>query len=102
MDLNEIISSLSQDDINKLKEVAATILPSDSAPSNNEVNNIAAQVGKLGSVIGADDEKTALIRALKPMLSVERQKKADEAIKLMGLIRLLPTLRDSGILKNLL
>lgn len=59
-------------------------------------------LGKLSSALSHDDERTALIRALKPMLSEPRQQKAEEAIKILKLLQLLPLLRDSGLLKGLL
>lgn len=48
-----------------------------------------------------DDKNTALIRALKPHLKESRQHRADEALRLMQLMAILPALRDSGILGNL-
>lgn len=59
-------------------------------------------LGKLSSALSHDDERTALIRALKPMLSEPRQQKAEEAIRILKLLQLLPLLRDSGLLKGLL
>jgi hypothetical protein len=48
-----------------------------------------------------DDKNTALIRALRPHLKKERQHRVDEALRLMQLASLLPTLRESGILGKL-
>jgi hypothetical protein len=59
-------------------------------------------LGVLGNNINAKDNRTALIEALKPMLSEPRRQKADEAIKILRLINLIPLLRDSGLLKGLL
>ena len=61
----------------------------------------------LGSIMGAlnssnDNKSAALISALKPYLSGPRQHKADEAIKLLKLLSLLPVLRDSGIISSIL
>ncbi len=44
-----------------------------------------------------EDDNTRLLHALRPLLSEERQKKLDEATKLLQLIRLLPLLKGSGI-----
>jgi hypothetical protein len=44
-----------------------------------------------------EDDNTRLLRALRPLLCEERQKKLDEATKLLQLIRLLPLLKGSGI-----
>lgn len=45
-----------------------------------------------------DDQNTQFLRAMKPLLSAERAKKIDDAIKVLGLMKLLPLLRDSGFL----
>lgn len=44
------------------------------------------------------DERLDFINALKPLLSEERQKKADEATKLVKLMSVLPLLRERGIM----
>lgn len=48
-----------------------------------------------------DDKNTALVRAIKPHLKPERQHRADEALRLMQLVSMLPALKESGILGNL-
>lgn len=58
-------------------------------------------IEKLAPVIGAfaeHDERSDFIMALKPLLSEERRKKADEAIKLIKLISVLPVLKEQGIM----
>ena len=45
-----------------------------------------------------EDDCTRLLRALRPLLSPERQKKLDESIKILQMIRILPLLKTSGIL----
>ncbi len=105
MDISEIISSLSPDDINKLKDVASTLFgeqknETDTASKMNSALP-ADLLGALGK-LSADDDRTALIKALKPLLSEPRQKKADDAIKILRLLQLLPLLRESGMLNNLL
>lgn len=100
MDINEIISSLSEDDINSLKSVADSVLGTGEKKTNNNPD-ILGGIGELTKMFSADDDRTALIKAIKPMLSEARQQKADEAIKMLRLIRILPVLRDSGFLKGL-
>ena len=59
---------------------------------------------KLQQVMGqlnGHDKNTDLIMALKPHLKPERQSKADDAIKIMRLISLLPLLKDSGLFGKL-
>ena len=48
------------------------------------------------------DQNEELLRALRPYFHDERQKKVDEAIQMVKLLRLLPLLREKGILGDLL
>lgn len=113
MDISEILSSLSKEDMEQLKNAANAIMGSsvaDNKPNGSDNRNTGSpfdaamlgNLGKLSSALSHDDERTALIRALKPMLSEPRQQKAEEAIKILKLLQLLPLLRDSGLLKGLL
>ena len=43
-----------------------------------------------------------LMHALRPLLSPARQRKIDEAVRILQLMRLLPQLKQSGILTSLL
>ena len=47
------------------------------------------------------DKDTALLIALKPHLSPERQKKADKAAKLLKVIAIVTAAKNSGLLDNL-
>ena len=60
--------------------------------------NMLLQVKNMMSTMNRNDKNVDLIRALKPHLRPERQAKADEAMKIMKLISLLPTLKESGLL----
>jgi hypothetical protein len=50
------------------------------------------------SKFGQEDDSTRLLHALRPLLSEERQKKLDEGTKLLQMMRMLPLLKNSGIL----
>lgn len=45
-----------------------------------------------------EDDSTRLLRALRPFLKEEKQKKLDEAIRLMQIVRMIPFIRHSGLL----
>ncbi len=49
-----------------------------------------------------DNSSTALLRALKPHLAEENRKKVDEAVRILMLLDLLPLIKESGLLGNLL
>ncbi len=116
--INDIISSLSADDIKALKETAEAIFgnseQSGSSPfatfndTNNKQNDTSFNTGmfqnaemfsKIGKVMsmlqsGGTDKRCELIEALKPNLSQRRQHKADEAIRILKLLELLPMLSE--------
>jgi hypothetical protein len=59
--------------------------------------NMLLKAKELMSNFQGDDKNTQLIKALKPHLKPERQKKADEAMRLMKLIEMLPLIQKSGL-----
>lgn len=48
-----------------------------------------------------DDSSTQLLHALRPFLGESRRGKLDEALRILQLMRMLPYLRNSGILQSL-
>ncbi len=119
--LNDIISSLSADDINMLKGVASSILggSDDDTQSENQQNQMQTQNQSRGSnalaslgintddfnmmmkaksifdkMNSASNKNTDLIMALKPHLAPENRAKADTAIKILRLFDILPYLKD--------
>ena len=120
--LNDIINSLSADDINMLKGVASSILGENggaSSPAPQPQNNSNQPSGntptKLPQSIGfdnidfdmimkaktifekmnnANNKNVDLIMALKPHLSPETQNKADQALRILKLFEVLPLLRE--------
>ncbi|QEY35125.1 hypothetical protein FL966_08780 [Caproiciproducens galactitolivorans] len=65
---------------------------------DTEVLQMVTRIMPLLSNFRQEDDNTRLLRALRPLLSPARQKKLDESIKILQLVRLLPLLRSSGIL----
>lgn len=49
-----------------------------------------------------EDDSTRLLAALRPLLGEARQKKLDDASKILKLLHLLPLLKESGVLQNIL
>lgn len=108
MDISDVLSSLTPDDINKLKEVASTLGVGQNiqkeAPQHNDNTispDLVGLIGKFGNFSSTDDERITLIRSLKPLLSEQRQQRADEAIKILRILQMLPILRESGVLNGL-
>lgn len=67
-----------------------------------EMMQMAAKMAPLFSQVNREDDSTRLLHALRPLLSQSRQKKLDEAIKILQMMRLLPLLKESGIFSSLL
>lgn len=65
---------------------------------NAETLGMIAKIAPMLAAVQQEDDSTRLLHALRPLLSEPRQKKLDEAIRLMQLMRALPMLRQSGLL----
>lgn len=109
-DLQEILSSISDEDMAKIKSVAESIMNGNGKTEENTQNNLngnSSQSGfslpfdmgtmsKIMSIMGQmnkEDHRTRLINDLKPLLSEDRRQKADEAIKFLQLMEMLPLLK---------
>lgn len=113
--LNDIISSLTPDDIQSLKETAQAIFgnSTDTAISNTSSQHtdnssffdsfnssmfnpdMISSIGRIMSLMNSDSGKRCrLIEALKPNLSRERQRKADEAMQILKLLELMPMIAE--------
>ena len=67
---------------------------------NPQALSLMARLGPLLSQ--ANRDATRLLRALRPLLGEARQKKVDEAIQILQMLRLLPLLKESGVFSGLL
>lgn len=103
--LNDIISSLSNDDIEMLKGVASSILGEQSANttldddsslgfSNDDINMIMKAKSIFDKMNKTSSKNADLILALKPHLSEESRQKADNAIRIMRIFEILPYIKD--------
>lgn len=101
--IENLINSMSQSDIEELSSLAGEFFSdknkNDRAGDNTNqgvdfetITKIASVMSKLSSM--PKDPACELLTALKPMLSPERRHKADEAIKMMQLLSLLPLLGE--------
>lgn len=69
---------------------------------NPQALSLMARLGPLLSQANREDDATRLLRALRPLLGEARQKKVDEAIQILQMLRLLPLLKESGVFSGLL
>lgn len=105
----DILSNLSAQDIENLKETAAALFSQgkqEEQPQNSGTDLFgslgadAQMISKISGIMQAmnrEDSRCDLIRALKPLLKPERQHRADEAIKLLKIISMLPLLREQNL-----
>lgn len=115
--INDIISSLTDDDIQMLKGVATSILGGDSSNTKesskssnvftNQSNSLAGlnfsqsdlnMMIKAKSIIdkmnNTSSKNEDLIIALKPHLSAQSREKADKALRVLKLFEILPYLKE--------
>ena len=107
--INDILSSLSDEDMENLRAAAENLFSSEEKTDKKEsfgfggmpdLSNIlgnARLMSGITSIMGAmnkTDSRTRLIEALKPLLSENRRRKADEAMQMMKLFELLPMITN--------
>ena len=102
--IGDILSSLSEEDMENLKGMAKELFDSSDSGSPPALPDLGGlDVGLLSKLMmPREDERTKLILSLKPLLSEERRRRADEAVRLLQLVNLLPALKESGILEKFL
>ncbi len=106
-DISQILSSLSDDDVEQLKNVAASFFPGEekeSAKENKPPKNETEQLDfesmkKIMNILkllksNVHDPRCDLLYALKPMLGEKRREKVDQAAKMLQLLSVLPKLRE--------
>ncbi len=113
-DINSILNSLSQEDMENIKSIASSFMGSTTQEKAKQQKSIPdipdlsglgmpdlSQLSALIPIMQAfnqPDERLQFINALKPLLSQEKRHKADEAMKLVRLVSVLPLLRERGIM----
>lgn len=110
MELNDLLSSLSEEDMEKLKATAAQLLgttgggdaaagttPGGGLPDMGGIDDsLLSGVSKFAGMMKEKDSRCDLLLALKPLLSEARRPKADEAITILRLTRLLESMRGGS------
>ena len=118
MDISSLLSSLSPEDIEKLKSTAQQFF-GEKAEDNNEQPKarqsiqelhgngepafdmpfdpkLLTGVAKFSKMMNENDEKSQFIMALKPLLSDKRKKKADDAVMMLKFMRIINALQENG------
>lgn len=66
--------------------------------TNGELLQAMGKVLPLLNRFQQEDDNTRFLHALRPLLGEERRRKLDESIRIMQMLRLLPLLKNEGIL----
>ena len=104
--ISDIISSLSDKDIENLKDMAQSVFGQSEKEEKNPFESgmpdlgsidpkIIGKVTKIMSSMNKQNPRCNLITALKPLLNRNRQQKADEAIQIIRLLELIPMIKDN-------
>lgn len=106
-EINDKLSKILDDpeSMEKVRRMAESILGEEDEGPLEQTGDLAldpALLSKIAGIMqrlkGGADNRTALLVALKPLVSPRRQKRVETAVKLLRLIDLLPYLKDSGLL----
>lgn len=107
-EIQSIISSLSADDIENLKNMAESLFgkeenkerpqnsPSFSGFDFSSVSKIASLMSLFSSP--KSDPRCELLYALKPLINEEKRPKVDQAVKMLQIMAILPKLKEMNIL----
>lgn len=113
-EISQILSSLSDEDVEQLKGVAASFFPGQGTGQTKQKDEKAPppkdggeqpdfesikKIMDIMKLLKTDvrDPRCDLLYALKPMLKKERQERVDQAAKMLQLLSVLPRLRELGI-----
>ena len=105
MDINSLLNSLTDEDIEKLKNTAAQFMGGIPSDDRKKEENKAGElfggispemisaVSKVSAEINKKDPRCDFISALKPLLSEQRGKKADDAVMMLKFLRIFESLK---------
>lgn len=106
--ISELISD--PDGMAKIQEMAKSLFGENSesheSPKAKIDNELSIPDIDMSSILKAvsflrnsdDDKRSELLKALKPYLSSERQKRVDSALKLIRIIHIIPILKEQGLI----
>ena len=95
-DIASLLASVSPEQMEKIKGIASSLMPPQT-DNENANTQLPSNVTAILQSFNSSDDKTQLIRSLKPFLSPERQQRADEAMRLLKLMKILPLIGQLNI-----
>ena len=101
----EKLSSILSDEesLKQVAELAQMLMSDEDAGENKDIPDVSLimKLSSLAGVFSQQDRNTQLLLALRPHLSDERQKKVDNAVKILKLVTVWNTAKESGIIDEL-
>lgn len=107
--LSDIISSLSDSDIENLQKTAQSLFGENNNAQNNDSKNTSSdfdfssfdpnlimKITRIMSEINSssNDPRCDLIKALKPLLSNDKKQRADEALQILKMLKIIPLIKN--------
>lgn len=111
MDIGAMLQNLSPEDMSRLKETASRLFGGEQSSGKGDATSgsgafpfdlssidpeLLKNAAKISSMMSQKDPKSDFLMSLKPLLSEKRQRKADEAAKMLKLMSVLGTMRGNG------
>ncbi len=97
--INQILSNPeTMKQVQSLGEQLGLSKPAPKPEPKNEMLGAMQSLAPLMGSFSADDDVSRLFQALKPFLGEEKQRKLEQAQRLMKLIKVIPLIKDSGLL----
>ena len=105
IDIENLLSSISDEDMAKIKSIAESLTEKGDSKQTQEpkksesIPNLPIDMNMMQKIMGLmgqfnkEDYRTRLIQDLKPLLSDDRKQKADEAVRFLQLMEVLPLLK---------
>lgn len=101
--IEELSSMLGKNDLPSLHKEPPAPKNNDflSLFQNNDTMKMLSKIVPIMQSIKEEDDTTRLLFAIRPFLSEKRQKKLDEATKMLKMMKLLPLIKDFNLFDKL-
>ena len=104
-DIADKINSILNDpqSVEQIKNIAGMLGVSDSIPAkkSSPSPDLSSLFQLMPLFNNSDDETICFLMALRPLLSEKRQKKIDDISKILRIVKLLPLIKNTGLLSSL-
>lgn len=105
MDITELLDSLTDEDMEKLKATAQQFMGGVVQPTSEKQGSVfngispdmLSAVAKITGEMNKSDPRCDFLASLKPLLSPERGKKADDAVMMLKFIRILDVMKGKPL-----